>query len=184
MMQVKFKRGRSRVVVIFPFFRIAIKLPIIHLLVAMRAVYYCIKSDKCWQYLQQDWGWSVEQHIGFKGHLFLGIVANWNEFVFYQKTRDPFLQPTYFSFFGLFNIQRVDESYLLNDEDLYHQLFKLTDGEVQNDSHHFENPHNFCFCDGSLRMLDYGSSKTRRIIAQYGTKIVDLFNPKYSWEEE
>jgi hypothetical protein len=37
---------------------------------------------------------------------FSGVMANWNEFIFYRRAKNPFVMPTYFSFLGLINIQK------------------------------------------------------------------------------
>jgi hypothetical protein len=121
---------------------------------------------------------------GYKNWLFGGIMANWREFVFFHKTKHPFLLPTRFSFFGLFNIQTAGEPCLIKYVDLWCQLYELTDGKVFADSHHFENPNNFCFNGGVLRMLDYGSKRTHKVIADFGEKILKSFDPKYDWEEK
>jgi hypothetical protein len=60
----------------------------------------------------------------------------------------------------------------------------LTKGDVLWDPHHFENPSNFCFHDGKLLMLDYGSRKGHSVIINHGERIIKLFDPKYSWKEE
>jgi len=180
---VKFKKGQDRVVVVFSSLGIAIKFPIIRLWLAVRLLYRDIKGGH-WEHLKKNWGYPVEAFGGLRGILFRGLSANWGEFRFYWQTRNPFLQPTYFSLFGLLNIQRADAPCLLKDEDLWCQLHELTRGKVFDDSHHFANPGNFCFCNGKLRMLDYGSRKSRGVIALHGEKIVELFNPAYCWEEE
>lgn len=180
---MQFKKGADRVVVIFPFLRIAVKFPIIRLWLAIRLLYRDIKSGK-WERLSKDWSWPIEVRGGFKGLLLRGLAANWGEFLFYWQTRNPFVQPTYFSFFGLFNVQRADEPCRLKEDNLWCQLYELTNGQVFDDSHHFAEPRNFCFSNGKLRMLDYGSRKSRGVIARHGAMIVECFNPAYCWEEE
>lgn len=174
---MQFKKGADRFVVILPFLRIAIKFPRIHFARVTRLLYRIIKNSGKWKRLRTNWSWSIETHEGFKWLLFRGIVANWGEFLFYWQTRNPFVQPTYISLFGLLNIQRVDEPCLLQGKDLLIQLFKLTNGQVLSDLHHFANPHNFCLSHGKLRMLDYGSRKCRKVIARHGANIVEHFNP-------
>lgn len=176
-------KGKDRVVFVFPLLRVAVKFPIIHFFAAVKPFFRRDTKGK-WDYLKKYLTWPLETYSGFRGLLFRGLSANWNEFWFYQKTRNSFLQPTYFSFFGLLNVQRYDTPCQLQSVDLWCQLYELTSGKVFDDSHHFENPRNFCFCNGTLRMLDYGSRRTHSVITQYGTKIVELFNPAYCWEEE
>ena len=91
--------------------------------------------------------------------------------------------PTYFSFFGLFNIQKRGKLLDVNRKDLFQQLYDLTNGEVFDDSHAFANPANFCLQNGKLVMIDY-SKKSRNVLIKYGEKIQQEFNLSYSWEEE
>jgi len=181
---VQIRKGKDRIVFVFPLLRIAVKFPIIHFFIAVKPFFRCDTKGKKWEYLKKYLTWPLEAYGGFRGLLFRGISANWNEFWFYWKTRNSFLQPTYFSLFGLLNIQRCDEPCQLQEVDLWCQLYELTSGKVFGDSHHFANPRNFCFCDRKLRMLDYGSGRSHGVITQYGIKIVELFNPAYCWEEE
>jgi len=179
---VQFKKGADRVVILFPFLRITVKFPIIRFGLALCLLYRDIKSGK-WKRLKEDWGWSIEEGSGFKEFLFRGLAANWGEFRFYWQTRNPFLQPTYMSL-GFVNFQRYDEPCELQADDLWSQLHKLTNRDVFDDEHHFENPRNFCFNNGTLRMLDYGSRRSQGVILKHGARIVQVFNPAFSWEEE
>lgn len=44
------------------------------------------------------------EFVALNVEMFGGFMANWSEFIFFVKTRNKFLLPTYFSFFGLINI--------------------------------------------------------------------------------
>jgi hypothetical protein len=180
---MRLQKGKNRIVIIFPFFHIALKFPIIHFSIVTRLLYIDIKNGD-WKSMLKQWRWSVDVNQGFKGLLFGGFAANWYEFLFYWQTRNPFIQPTYFSLFGLFSIQRVDEPCLMKFQDLFYQLCDITDDLASDDSHHFINVRNFCFHNGKLRMADYGSRKSREVITKYGKKITESFNPAYCWEEE
>lgn len=180
---MKFKIGRYRLVFIFPFFGIAIKFPVIRLfnffwMIIRHLVRLKVKR------IYKEAILSVDCDIGYNNWLFGGIVANWREFVFFRKTKHPFLLPTYFSLFGLFNIQMAGEPCLFKEVDLWCQLYELTDGKVFADSHHFGNSNNYCFNGGVLRILDYGSKKTHGVIIGFGGKILESFDPKYDWEEK
>src|SRR5680860_1026567 len=70
---------------------------------------------------------------------------------------------------------------LIVDEDLWCQLCELTNREVVNDEHHFSNHCNFCFTDGRLKIIDYGGTKCREIVNQFGEKISEHFNPLYKY---
>lgn len=99
-----------------------------------------------------------------------GLRDNWMEFIFFWQYRKPFLQPTLFSFFGFINIQLYGE--ILSEEeferaDIWSQFLDLTNKEHLNDNHHFENGANFCVVNSHLRMIDYGSPKTRNILIKW-----------------
>jgi len=177
------KIGQRRVVIIISVLGVVIKLPIIHLL---RDIGMVCKHIVHWRIgaIISECAMPIDCRFGYKNHLFGGIVDNWREFVFFRKTKHPFLLPTYFSFFGLLNIQRAGEPCQLKDVDLWCQLYELTDGKVFDDSHHFENPANFVLEGRRLRMIDYGSIRTHGVITQYGKKIVETFDPSFDWEEK
>ena len=180
---MQIKKGDDRVVVVFPELGFVLKFPVIRLWIVFRQTILFIWNrdftsiQKHWMYPMRAWG-------GFRGLLFKGLAANWSEFWFYWQTRNRFLQPTYFSFFGLLNIQRFGTPCSLKGADLWCQLHEMTNRKVWDDSHHFAEPSNFCLIDGKLRMLDYGSPASRGVVTLYGEKIFELFDPSYSWEEE
>ena len=177
-------KGRDRIVFIFPLLGIAVKFPVIHFFAAIKPFFYRFPKGKRGKYLKRHVFRSSESNLGVKGLLFKGVFANWCEFWLYLKTQNTFLQPTYFSLFGLLNIQRHGELCRLKEINLWCQLSELTNGKVFDDPHHFSNPRNFCLCGRKLRIFDYGSCRSHDVIIQYGAKIVDFFNPMYCWEEE
>ena len=137
-------KGRDRVVVLVPWFKIVVKFPIIHLLQFLESLFTDLTCVRRWGRLGERVLWPIEVREGLKGQLFGGLAANWNEFLFYSKTNNPFLQPTYFSFFGLLNVQLLGEKCSLDESMFWNQLYELTDGRVRDDMHHFSNPDNFC----------------------------------------
>lgn len=180
---MQIKKGNDRIVILLPSLGIAIKLPAIHLWRAICLFCGRIKNGK-WKRLKRDWKWPIEAPWGFKKFLFRGFVVNWRELRFYSQTRNPLLQPTYFSLFGLFNIQKAGEPCQLESINLWCQLREITDNAVDADKHHFSNPRNFCFNNGTLRMLDYGSRQSQEVILKFGAKIVQSFNSTYRWKRE
>ena len=179
---MQFRKGHHRFAFVFPRLGIAIKLPFVRLLAVICDITNRIIRDQLWSMLREV-TYSVDQ-VGYKNCLLGGIFANWREFLFYRKTRNSLLQPTYFSFLGLLNIQKSGKPCLLQAVDLWCQLYELTNAKVFDSSHHFANPDNFCFDRGGLKMVDYGSNRTHRVIVEYGAKIVAQFDPSYSWEEK
>lgn len=180
-MQVK--KGTSRAVVLFPSVRLAIKFPLVHLRIVFRLLYLESREED-WQKIKRNWAYPVGVRGGTKSLLFQGLVANWLEFRFWRQTRNPFLQPTYFSFFGLFNVQRADDPCNLGVNDLWYQIYDFIGNDIADDGHHFANASNFGFRDKRLKMVDYGSRETQKIVARHGASIAERFDANYSWAAE
>lgn len=180
---MKIKKGTSRVVLVIPNLGIAIKIPRVQLLVVFRGTArLCLKRD--WQMLRIDWSMSATHSAGFRGRLLKGLLDNRSEFAFYRRTHDPFLLPTFFSLFGLFNIQLYGEECGVTRVNLWTQLCGLTDRDVWADSHAFDWPPNFCRRDGKLLILDYASKGAQEVIEKWGSTIVSRFDFTWDWEKE
>lgn len=177
---MRIKMGADRLVFVFPRLGIVVKLAIIHFISAVRPFF-----EYRWAYLRGYIQWPLESGHSLRRFLFKGLSANWNEFWFFRKTRNPLLQPTWFSFFGFLNIQKYGELCQLPKRGFWMQMYALTDGEAFADSHHFRNSENFGFSDdGKLRMFDYGSRKSHVVIERFGARIREQFNPSDCWVEE
>lgn len=169
---MQIRRGSDRVVFLFPVLGIAVKFPVFHFVTAWQLLFGGFKK----------YGWELMGNAA--DVLFRGLADNWMEFWFYIRTRNPLLQPTYFSLCGFVTIQRYGQPCSFRDADLWHQLKKLTEEQVQEDGHHFSNSHNFTFDQGVLRIFDYGSCRTRKVIANHGVKISNQFDPAYNRNKE
>lgn len=171
------KKGNTRIVWLLPLFGIAIKFPRFYLkityLYLIRYVFPSLKYD--------GWKKTFLTHVGVDpdllgsvfGNLFGGIYHNWSEFLFFLRTRHGFCQPTYFSLFGLVNIQKLGEQMDLGwvyEKEwwwnrVYHRfLVPILEKSKYSDGHHFFNQNNFTFYKGKLFLLDYGSRVTRKIL--------------------
>lgn len=106
-----------------------------------------------------------------------GIFHNWKEYRLWSKTKSSFLEPTYFSFFGLCNIQKYGKPLKVHYGTLWHQMLKYSNEQVWDNSHHFSNLNNFSFCNGNIKMIDYGDFGMEKTVINYGDKIVRLFDP-------
>lgn len=181
---MKIKKGNNRIVFTFPKLGFVIKLPVINWFKAFKPVLtWKVGGIKSRRMLIRYFQWPVEASEGFKNYLFRGFLANIAEYKFYKKTKHSFLKPTYFSLFGLFNIQKYGPLCELGEIDFWCQLYALTDGDVFADGHHFASPHNFSLED-KLQMLDYGSKRTHKVIIEHGDNILKNFDPSYSWDVE
>jgi len=157
------RRGKNRFVIVFPKLGIAVKLPLVHAIRAARDfLTYGFKPP-----------FPGEYNKSLTEHLFKGMGDNWREFTYYLRTRHPFLHETYFSLFGLFNIQRAGVPCGRSMQELWTEIDSLTSGDAFADAHHFANVSNFCHVGDHLKIIDYGHPKTQEIIDKYGSKLYD-----------
>lgn len=116
--------------------------------------------------------------LGPRTFLFRGLLENSREFYFFCKYQSQFLLPTYFSLFGLLNIQKKGKKEVETDlrKILWSQMVQITEGEVWKDEHHFSNPKNFCNENGKLKIMDYGSPYAQGVLEKYADKIYEEFD--------
>ena len=96
---MRFKKGTYRFVFVFPFLGITIKLPRFHLFSTIRTICRNLLHRE-FKSLYKELFISVSAPFGLKNHLFGGVADNWREYLFSRNTKNAFVQPTYFSFFG------------------------------------------------------------------------------------
>ncbi len=122
---------------------------------------------------------AYEKYDTFWSYLLGGIMANWHEFTFYLRTQHEILAPTYFSLFGLINIQkRGQEIDFWDDEQLMLYLFEhsLHEDQPWCDGHTLLNKKNFCLDNqDKFQLFDYGSRHVRIFISLNGKNLVDNF---------
>jgi hypothetical protein len=166
---MKIVKGSSRIVLVFT--KVVVKIPRVYFRRAFKAMYNSIVRGFFFKSMRNG----VYVHSSPRKFLFRGFVENWNEFIYYYKSKLVILQPTYFSLFGIFNIQEVGEK-LETNVDLWNQLYDVTDGMVVKDGHAFRNTDNFCKKDGYIKMIDYGSERTIQVLKKYGDEIFQQLN--------
>ena len=166
---MKTVKGTTRIIIIFKNF--VVKLPIIHFRRAIRSIWVNFRRG----YLLECLSWDIYALFSPRRLLFRGILENWREFCYYFRSRSPFLVPTYFSLFGIINFQKRGEKTKNEYENLWHQLYYITNGEIRVDSHTFENSDNFCDEDGNLMIVDYGNIRIHGVLDKYGNKIFKDF---------
>jgi hypothetical protein len=185
-----YDEGTTRIVIAVPLLGVAIKIARINPLKGLQRLFifplkYTIKKGnfkKFWNYLYRETTECNSRSINSsRYYLFRGINANWQEFWFYLKNRHPLLQPTYFSFFGLFNIQRIAYKPLITKSECGCQFIILAPRTL---THGFESAANFCLDkNDKLKFLDYGDEKIRKVIISDGDKIYQQFDPDWDYEE-
>lgn len=181
-MEFQIKSGSWRKVLILPTFGVAIKLPRIRISEAWNRLFYCITKPKT--LYKELFYWNYEVHGTMKECLLKSVYQNWVEFYYSIRYRNPFTQTTYFSFFGLVNVQKLGVELEMDYVDLWYQLLDITNKEVWKDSHHFSATENFCVEDGHLKMFDYGSKGSREVVKKYGNLIYDKFDISYQREKK
>ena len=177
---IKIKRGQTRIVLIIGNWFV-IKLPIIYLRAGLNNAFGSIKRGHFISHEIKKYNYLISGSV--KRYLLAGLINNWKEFRFYKKSKLPILMPTYFSFFGLFNIQKAGQPISIKSVDLWCQLYGLTNGRIFDDSHTFNDPTNFCIERGRLKIIDYGE-EVHAVLTKYGYKIFNEFDFSYDWKIE
>lgn len=180
---MQIKHGTTRVVFVIPCLGIAIKIAKINLFKGFNSLFinpwHYQGFKNCWSSFLDQFRFTCSELCTFRYYWFRGINANWQELIFYQKTKHPLLQPTYFTFFGLANIQKIARTPLTTKSDSYYQFTALS--EIAKGEHVFQNPENFCLENGQLRFLDYADPATREAIVADGQALL-AFNPDWDFE--
>lgn len=116
-----------------------------------------------------------------KSALGAGVMANWRERKFYKNSElsfRPLLQPTFFSFFGLFNIQKYGKPADIqkDSEPIYHAFYPIAGQDLLKDGHHWVNGSNFHLTPDGPRLLDYGNTATQLIVKKHGSELYARFD--------
>lgn len=168
---MNFSRGRTRFVLAFPRLGFVIKFPIVKLTEVLSDIRINIKR-RSFGVIRIFFKSKIDNDFGYKNKLFYGIWSNWLEFYLWVKTRNALLHPTYFSFFGLFNIQKYGKPLTYEEGDEVGMVVaRLSNDENQFCGHGFERPDNYTFVNGKLRMIDYGGRRLWPVILKYGHEI-------------
>lgn len=175
-------KGRDRIVLVYPKRGIVFKILLVHFITVVQQIFRYAKEGN-WGKIKEHWKEDVEKRGSFSNSLFGGIRANWTEFVFYQRTHNCFVQPTYFSLFGIINIQKYGEVCTIKELEepltFWNELRALTKGEADIETHHFKDPLNFCMHGTHVRMIDYGNKKVQRVLGTYGDILAEKLHPPH-----
>ena len=103
------------------------------------------------------------------------IWKNWQEFMFYLKHRHPFCVPTYFSLFGLFNIQRRTPNLPKHLEIVFWDgIISVTNDQFRElgfSGHTLTQQMNFGIYKGQCVIRDYTKLRDQRFILEFGEKL-------------
>lgn len=182
--------GRERIALLMPALGIVVKLPRIKIWKVIREAASMIRKRKwnrLWTHLKNN---PTSEIFSFWNMLFGGIAANFSEFWFYASTWHRFVRPTYFSLFGLFNIQSYGASLKMGEGEFLAALERIIEENWMHDIHHFANPANFGLRQGTaydddgekrrrlrLCIADYGSPRTQAVITLFGRDLFKSFTP-------
>ena len=181
------KTGTSRIALVMPGLGIVIKLPRIKLFRVLGSIVYLVRRKEWFRLWLNTKNPPTYSNFSYQCDIFGGLVANISEFWFYLITRNPFLQPTYLSLFGLVNIQRYGEPCTMDEGPFRKEMERIVGQDCYLDSHHFTNAKNFCMVARwvktndkkrlvvRLRMTDYGSPRTQAVIVLRGHRLHERF---------
>jgi len=111
-------------------------------------------------------------------YLFAGLLANYYEWAIWKLTKHSFLIPTYFSLFGIVNVQKYAPVLTTCKKGLYGILGDILQDErlaVDCDRHTLFVQDNYCVSKHKLKLCDYGNENLFEFIIKYGKKIQNEF---------
>ncbi len=112
-------------------------------------------------------------------YLTLGIKANKQEYRFYKKTKNVFVTPTYFSIFGLLNVQkRCQKITFWEDKDVWNYINDNSQNKHQPwcDNHTLSEIENFCINENNkLQIVDYGNKALEPFLILNGENLFKNF---------
>jgi hypothetical protein len=178
---IQFHCGRWRWVIVLPPLGIVLKFPRFYPLEWLKSDVFKFRYigrilwQRQWTSLKVLWAYQTHPESGFVRYSIGGLSDNFGEWLFYLQHPHPFLQPTYFSFFGLVNVQRygapLDEAHE-RETDRMKRWGQITEWGVYKDSHTFGSNQNFCLDrNGHTHILDYGQRKTQRVLLRWADSL-------------
>lgn len=172
-LNMSFHNGTTRFVVTIPWLGIALKFAHIHPIKALETLVWMAEHSSQKLNFREGLSDSDSEPGSFR-YQFRGIYCNLREHRFYRSSRNPFLWPTLFSFFGLINIQPFAEKQPLvsNDFKLWKFVYKITGNAGLRDGHTLSEENNFAIdVNNFLRILDYGSVAGQEVISNHGHQL-------------
>lgn len=170
------RRGSSRTVLVFAYF--VIKISKSRISISIKRFIHGYNTNKSFVS-------HASQVKELLRELLSNIKENWSEFVFYKKHKHPLCCPTYFSLFGILNIQRKIYPLSNTDQTIYDDYeefleimksgFSKRDEEYFVDQHTFFDPRNFGFYSEKFMCYDYADKKAQQNILDFGNKIQEVF---------
>lgn len=159
---------RRYVIVIGPW--IALKFPRIRLWLAVNVLRDDIKNGNMLNKFQKyDY-----RYAGTIQHAVLaGLMENWKEFVYWRRFGFDWLVPTYFSLFGLVNVQKAGEEFDFDKNGIFWSQISEHFGDkvYEGDEHAFAEDENYVLIDSQVRLVDYGNFRNEDFFAKYEERL-------------
>lgn len=149
----------------------------------IRKKYAQIKKEKIAEIGRKNYAKKYERQGTWEILFFGGIMSNWNEYLFWLKTKDALLCPTYFSLLGLINFQKRVLKLEATEKEFETEMEIALEKDGKRKAwadHAISNPRNFGNNEGILVIVDYGDRKTQALIKKYGEGLKKMFNKKGS----
>ena len=172
-------KGYSRTVITLPRLGLAMKFPVIRIKSAISTAGHYLTNN--WHGFFRELSWTVDNMGSIRAALLRGIRDNWYEFLISMGYgyREKIFLTTYFSLFGIVNIQKLGTPLIMKNYNLRDHMIELTKKESLKDGHHFIEASNFSFENGVLTIMDYGSPRTTKICLNHGRNMQKNFNPNF-----
>lgn len=183
--------GETRIVIILPFLGIVIKIARIRLISCFKIHRrYFFGKDFAPEYkpyrqrlrmLRDRWSRASYYNYSPRWHLFAGSMSNLREYRLSRKLDQlNLLAPTFFSLWGLVNIQAYTKRPPQDPERhmrIWKGLLDISERDFFKDAHHWadETEGNIGLWRGYLVMHDYGGFFTGPILKRHGKKIKEVF---------
>lgn len=171
---IRFHCGRWRWVIALPPLGIVLKFPRFYPRECLRGLWSVAKVLRRLP-LRVIWNAEFHSESAIIRYSIGGLLDNLGEWRFYRQTQHPFLQPTYFSLFGLMNVQRYGTELSEDSEREYERMSRwglMTDWEVYKDGHTFASNKNFVVDQfGLTHIVDYGQPRTQRILLRWADSL-------------
>ena len=178
------KTGKDRIVVVFPFLGIVLKVArfgprnIMGILkTSWRSLTF--PSKRIGDFYKSKFDMFEKQVKFFELRT---ILANLIERRVWKKTKNQFLWPCWVSFFGIVNVypyaKCVMDEGRFKDSEMWTQINFFSESYCWESGHTFSEASNFCVDDkGKVRMLDYGFWCSEEIIKRYGNALFENLDP-------
>ena len=160
-MYIECRFGATRFVVLVG--KVALKFPRVRPLHSLLRLFCHMRNKEVSKKLQSHGQTPI---VGGLRYVFGGIVANWNEHRVWKNFAYDILAPTWFSLFGLVNVQRRGTEVDQQELDLRNPFLPYLDRIDSDLERDITNSRNFCRLNRRIIIHDYGSDKCLHFLSR------------------